>query len=334
MARTSSMVPRALGWAVALALGATAVSVFRDPEPAPVPPPSRAVAHEQRVFTYGGDAERYAELQGVKLFEARHDTLLRGDTRIVVVPHHLVASEAIALGIHALRAEQSERVTVLLVTPDHFSACPTWVCTATGTFRTQFGDVPTDDGAVKKLAQESIVTVQPSLFDGEHGVHAVTPFVARYLPGARIVPIALAQHGTPPRAVRDALRASVRALFEASTTTLLVVSSDFSHYLPLKEADARDKETTAALCAGTSDDLLALINPSQSDCPLCLWLARELANAAHAQPSILWHSNSATLLKGAHASETTSHFVVAYQHGAYDTPRCGDEGAWTTNYGR
>jgi poly-gamma-glutamate synthesis protein (capsule biosynthesis protein) len=94
---------------------------------------------------------------------------------------------------------------------------------------------------------------------------------------------------------------------------VLIVSTDFSHYLPLDQAKELDKKTQGALCAGDSGAILSLKNPSQSDCPLCLWiLEQEARSLGFWNPFILAHTNSAELLNNLAVKETTSHFAIMF----------------------
>ncbi|MDP7454913.1 MAG: hypothetical protein QF809_05240, partial [Candidatus Peribacteraceae bacterium] len=51
-------------------------------------------------------------------------------TKAVVVPHHLVASKSIALGVKALTSSTSK--IVIVISPDHYARCPTLLCTTKG----------------------------------------------------------------------------------------------------------------------------------------------------------------------------------------------------------
>ncbi len=224
----------------------------------------------------------------------------------IIVPHHLTASEGIALGIHMLSKKQPQ--SVLLVSPDHFNKCPTVVCTTPGTFTTMLGDVETDDALIDAIARSTLVTLDGPLFNGEHGIAAVLPFIKHELPDTKIIPIVISD-GWFER--KEELLKLLQGIFDQ--TGIIIVSSDFSHYLSLKKADEMDEITAEAMFAKDLEGIVALKNPEQSDCPVCLWsFASIAANNDFYNPSVLIHSNSARILNDETVKETTSHFSMAW----------------------
>lgn len=228
--------------------------------------------------------------------------------RALIVPHHLVAAESIALGIRALAMHQPKRI--VLLAPDHFGRCPTHLCTTHGSFDTTFGNVKVDTAGADRIGASAIGMLEPALFEQEHGIHAVLPFIARALSGTTIVPVVLSQRTfwqIPPAE----LRAAIGQLLDDDTA--LVVSSDFSHYLRLSMANKRDAQTMITFLARDLDGIRTLNNPEQNDCPGCLWLLADLAGSGGwFNPSILLHTNSAVLLNEPDVQETTSHFAIAF----------------------
>ncbi len=246
-------------------------------------------------------SDPYELVKGI--YDADHWSLTGSELTVkgVIVPHHLVASQSMALGIRAL-VEHKPRHIVLLA-PDHFDQCPTVLCTTDGIFHTEFGDVQTD------AIESDLVTKQSNLFIREHGIFSVVPFIANYLPGVRITPIVLSQkHGW--KAYKDQLLSVIR---DAVGDGALVVSSDFSHYLPVAEADQKDVLTEWALMSFDMETIEDVDNPSQSDCPGCLWLMAALMKEQSVSPEILLHTNAARILGDLSVQETTSHYSIVYR---------------------
>lgn len=228
-----------------------------------------------------------------------------------VAPHHLVSSEAMAAGIRSLTGAPA--APIILLSPDHFHACPTHVCTAAVAFQTPFGQTEADGDLVERLAAETWVTVDPAPLAHDHGITALVPMVAHQLPGARVTPLLLSQRKAW-NGQRNALAGLLREAVASGAR--LLVSSDFSHYLPVADADAADHDTMLALMAGDLDGIAGLRNPAQSDCPICLWLLARVARAAgFYNPAVLRHTNSARLdptVRPELVPETTSHFAMAW----------------------
>ncbi len=234
----------------------------------------------------------------------------------VIVPHHLTASTSIAAGI-AMLTKQKPR-TIVLLSPDHFDQCPTLLCTMDGRLRVPGGEVWTDERGVARVAASPLATVSPDLFVKEHGISVILPFIAHSLSGTTVVPVVM----PTMKAWRHQSGAILDLLRDVVTDdSVLVVSSDFSHYLPLAQADAKDEETAKTLFAGDINGIAHLENPQQSDCPVCLWALASLAGErGFYNPSILYHTNSARLLNDPRAKETTSHFSMVW----YDNDALSD----------
>lgn len=230
-----------------------------------------------------------------------------GVHRAAIVPHHLVASEAVALGVKAI-VSSSPKV-IIVISPDHFGKCPKLLCMSYGSYKTFFGDVVISENDIKQLLSHEDIAAESDLFTGEHGVYSIVPFIKHYLPDVSIVPIAVSQQGVGDEQSRAEFLAMLDKLAERNDVAFLI-SSDFSHYLPLDEASENDKQTQDVFCAGNGEAILNLDNPSQSDCPLCLWIVEQVAKEnGFWNPVAIWHSNSGGLLGDTSVKETTSHFV-------------------------
>lgn len=246
--------------------------------------------------------------EGIEAADASVEVPSGREIRGAIVPHHLTASATIAAGSRMLRGQAARRI--VLLSPDHFGKCPTLLCTTTGTFHVAEESVRTDDKAVQTLLWHRIVTHEPMLFRAEHGITAVLPFLIHDLPGVPVVPIVI-DTDFRWRGQADALLPALEDIVDSET--IVVVSSDFSHYLRLGPADQKDEATAEALFAKDFQGIASLENPAQSDCPACLWLLARIADAqGFYNPSVVRHTNSARILNQPNAAETTSHFAMVF----------------------
>ena len=228
--------------------------------------------------------------------------------KAVVVPHHLVASKSIALGVKEL-ASSTPKI-VIVISPDHYARCSKLLCTTKGSYKTFFGNVGIEENIVSDLEKSDLVS-SSDLFKEEHGVYTIVPYIKHYIPEAKIVPIAISQKTRGSEESRIEVLKLLQPLLSRKDVAL-VISSDFSHYLPLAQTKEKDIETQGSFCSGNSDEILKLENPSQSDCPLCLWvLEQEAENLGFWNPVLLAHTNSAELMHDTSAKELTSHFAFA-----------------------
>ncbi len=237
--------------------------------------------------------------------------------KAVVVPHHLVASESIALGIKALASSTHKKIIV--ISPDHYNLCPKLLCTTKGSYKTFFGDIIISDKDAVQLEKSSDLIAYSNLFKEEHGIYSIIPFIKYYIPESQIIPIAISQQGLGTEQNRSEALKILKSLL-VQKDVALVISSDFSHYLPLSESNRMDTKTQNSFCSGNSQEILNLQNPSQSDCPLCLWiLEQEAKELGFWNPHLMTHTNSAELLGDLSAKETTSHFTLTFSKSLLST---------------
>ncbi len=109
-----------------------------------------------------------------------------------------------------------------------------------GSFRTPLGDVALDRGAVASLLGVRPVKVLNAAHDREHSLEVHLPFLQRVLGDFALVPVAIGV--ADPADVEEALE-----LLWGGPETLIVVSSDLSHYEPYRDARAHDAATAAAI---------------------------------------------------------------------------------------
>jgi AmmeMemoRadiSam system protein B len=148
-----------------------------------------------------------------------------------------------------------ERVIVLF--PDHFGQTTRPFATTARSFETSYGPISTDTAAVASLISTNPRIELSELFKVDHGIHAVLPFVARFFPTTKLIPIAVA--ATSRNEDWDVCVQSVAPL--ATAKTLIVQSTDFSHYLVRRQARDHDQETLNAIAAQKPAAILPLRQP-------------------------------------------------------------------------
>ena len=223
----------------------------------------------------------------------------------VTVPHHLLAADLLAGAFARVQGQKYRRIIIL--SPDHFSRSRTPFAITRRDFETALGRLTTDRSAVNRLLVNPLVT-ESSLFSHEHGVQALLPFIAHYCPGALIVPIAL-RHSSQP-ADWEALAQSLAPLL--GPDTLLVQSTDFSHYLSHQEARRRDQETLRVLSGGDPREILNLREPDHLDSRGCQYLQLLLQRQVFGVgPTVIANRNSEEYTTEP-VQKTTSYIVQLY----------------------
>ena len=128
------------------------------------------------------------------------------------------------------------------------------------------------------------------LFDKEHGVRAMLPFLHHYFPEAKIVPIAMSVKAK--RGDWDRLAEAMKPVVDKDT--LIVESTDFSHYLPQHDSCRRfDQQSLNMLAAGSLDGIAALHQPDHADSVGALYIQTRLQRELFgAQPLVVANENS------------------------------------------
>jgi hypothetical protein len=106
----------------------------------------------------------------------------------------------------------------------------------TRAFETPLGRIPIDREAVNHILSLRQVTISAAAHALEHSLEVQLPFLQQVLGDFRLVPLA----------VGDATPEQVAEVIEAlwgGPETLIVVSSDLSHYLPYQTAQSIDHQT-------------------------------------------------------------------------------------------
>ena len=224
----------------------------------------------------------------------------------ITSPHHLLASHLVALGFRAASGFRYKRI--ILLAPDHFFRSDKPFATTTHGFDTATGRVATDAAAVRQLLDGRDWIEESCLFDKEHGVRALLPFLHHYFPEASVIPVAISIKTR--RADWERMAEALAPLVDGET--LIVQSTDFSHYLPHHVARRFDQQTLNTIASGSLDAIAGLRQPDHADSAGALYiqtaLQRRLFGAA---PLVVANENMQQYSAG-HIEETTSYLVILF----------------------
>jgi len=158
----------------------------------------------------------------------------------VVAPHAgYVYSGAVAGEVFS-----SVRVpgSAVLFCPNHTGRGESAAIMSHGAWRMPWGDVPVDGKLAARLKDACpLLREDASAHSGEHAIEVQLPFLHRFRPDVRIVPVALGRLSLEE--CRDLGEGVADAIAGDPELPLLVASSDMSHYVP--DAVARKKDRLA-----------------------------------------------------------------------------------------
>ena len=159
--------------------------------------------------------------------------------KALVIPHagYVYSGPIAAAGFARISGAPIERVVI--IGPAHRVYIRGLAWAGAPTVRTPLGDVAVDVDAIAAVPELAAV---PAAHAREHSVEVMLPFVQRLAPTARVIPLVAG----------DATAEHVGGVLEAlwgGPETLVVISSDLSHYHPYAEGRAIDEKTTAKILA-------------------------------------------------------------------------------------
>ncbi len=168
--------------------------------------------------------------------------------KAIIAPHAgYIYSGPIAASIYALISPARARIKrVVLLGPTHRVAIHGIALPGVNAFATPLGNIAIDAGAVKQLMALPYVGVSAEAHRQEHSLEVHLPFLQKVINEFTLVPLAVG------RATAQQV-ASVIDMLWGGEETLIVISSDMSHYLPYTEAQATDNATAEAILALRTD---------------------------------------------------------------------------------
>jgi len=174
--------------------------------------------------------------------------LAPGFPKALIVPHagYVYSGSVAAEAYDRLRPARGIVHRVVLLGPCHRVPVRGLALPEASAFATPLGQVPIDQGAVASLAGLSQVVVSSAVHAEEHALEVQLPFLQRVLGEFSLVPLAVGA-ATPEQV------AEVIDRLWGGAETLIVISSDLSHYHPYEEARAIDRGTARAILDFSTD---------------------------------------------------------------------------------
>jgi hypothetical protein len=162
--------------------------------------------------------------------------------KALIVPHAgYVYSGPVAASAYAeLRKGASGIERVVLLGPAHFVPLRGLAASSAEAFLTPLGPVPVDHEAVERVLRLPQVRLLDAAHEDEHSLEVQLPFLQRMLAEFSLVPL-VAGDATPEEV------AEVLEELWGGPETLIVVSSDLSHYYDYETARRLDTETSRAI---------------------------------------------------------------------------------------
>lgn len=245
---------------------------------------------------------------------------VEGSLVALVAPHAGYVYSGATAGYSYRRLRGSAIRRVILVGPAHRMPVNGAALVSRGSWRTPLGDVPIDEPLARQLLTIAGTSDDPRPFAQEHSLEVQLPFLQRALKEVSIVPILI---GSPAATTITGLADRIAGVLRADPTTILVCSTDLSHYYDAATAHGLDDRVIDAVRRMAIGDLENLLRSGSGEAcggwPLLLTMAAARGAGA----------TNGTLYRYADSGETSGdrNRVVGYAAmGLYRTPLAAERG--------
>lgn len=189
-------------------------------------------------YDYPGDTRMWDHF-----FEVAGEYKFESSPLGVILPHHLMAAESIAKFYKGL-SKVSDPSVIFIIGPNHYENGEANIQTCEKcVFSTIDGNIEVDKNLTEKLVEDNVAEFLDETFIKEHAIFSHTPFIKRFFPDAKIVPI-LIQWKIPIEQVKNLSRWLDTNL---PKDALVIASVDFSHYQPLSVSDFHDQSSYTSI---------------------------------------------------------------------------------------
>jgi len=159
----------------------------------------------------------------------------------IIAPHagYVYSGPVAAKAFAPLQARRADFERVILIGPLHYLPVHGIAAPSSTAFATPLGHAPVDTEVISTLVKTGLVAIDDRAHAPEHALEVELPFLQILLEHFKLVPLL----------VGDATPQDVAAVIDLASNerTLLVVSTDLSHYLDATTAEARDHVTATTI---------------------------------------------------------------------------------------
>lgn len=223
--------------------------------------------------------------------------------RIAVAPHHTVAAELTAQCFSYLPQDTE---TVIILAPNHLNNGKQ-IMTTDASFTSLAGTVDADTEAISALVKDGALSYAEDQFSTEHSVGMMIPYIAHFMPEAKIIPI-ICHHSLDMQDGQKLLNALEPYIDEK---TVIIGSIDFSHGLDKSGAEERNKQMLIYIndCVPSTVERL---NSTYLDSPgILATLMAYAVSLDRKNPTVLADSNAAVIMQ-TDQQDVTSYLTLLY----------------------
>lgn len=200
---------------------------------------------------YPGDAKALRQMLA-ELFAAAAKRVAPINTcpKAIIAPHagYIYSGATAAAGYQVLTAFADRIKHVTLLGPAHYIPVLGLACSSSDFFETPLGKLVVRPSLRSQILNLPQVKTNDSAFEKEHSLEVHLPFLQTVLNNFTILPLLVGR--AEPAEIAEVIEACW-----GDEHSLIVISSDLSHYLSYEQAQMIDQQTSAAIVSLQVDNI-------------------------------------------------------------------------------
>lgn len=221
---------------------------------------------------------------------------IKADSKYIrgaVIPHHLLAKELIE--DLAVRLQKQNPGRIFIIGPNHYEIGKNKIITDNPEFLNQTN-------------RSQFISLDIDTISSEHSCSTPVSILKPFLFQSQFICLILSSN------LKNSEISQLSAILSSNLqpSDILIVSSDFSHYLDLFSANQNDEITQGYIEKNNTDSLFKLDNRYLDSPASLVTLLTALSVSGPPHPQIINHLNSAQILNQPNLPSTTSYFEIIY----------------------
>ncbi len=204
--------------------------------------------------------------------------------KALIIPHAGYVYAGWTAAHISLAVNENRFSRIIVMGPDHrigFEGCAVSDAAA---WETPLGRIRLDPDAARLRQNKNLFRAIPLSDRLEHSVEVVLPYLQYFFKKFKFIPVVFGRG----QDLAEQASAALDRLVDQNT--LIVASSDLSHYLPYQKAIATDQGTIESILTLNTDKLKKRENAACGKVPILVLM--DMARRRHWQPVLLHYSNS------------------------------------------
>ena len=162
--------------------------------------------------------------------------------KAIIAPHagYIYSGPTAAMAYQCLQNCRDQYHRVVLLGPSHRVAFNGMALSSADQYETPLGTIPLDTETIRALEDVDFVAINNQAHQDEHSLEVHLPFLQSTLNEFSLVPIVVGD-------IDPAKVAKILERFENDPHTLIVISTDLSHFREYNIAKQRDQDTSNAI---------------------------------------------------------------------------------------